>query len=449
MEMHLSEPSRLNRNFSTMGVIEAVSSYNNRQISQDESRIYDYFLNLVERESPDSLIDRFRRLFVEGTGSDNVQVNQAFYKVVTARTAESDFPHIVNRCCHILINRWQLNVRSNEAIITLIELFAHPPSPYGSMGSRSRVIQRLRQLVQRFVKTEQYGTLQRLATILAQQNISKEELFQAPLGTLIRRYPYLYEHCLLGDESTQEQQHTIQRIQSQHQRQFELDLSQYVLYQVRCAKAARQGKSQLETLRKRIQPATNPTLLSNYELAASVRHFTGKGSGGNTYRDLAQNFQAQASYGPRYGQFKRDLHQYLSESIDSSFGKKRFSQQLCNNLQNTFSDLDHQPLSDFLMVRTCGQLLNFLVVENSRKLNHVTFVDLVGNMGATATTGLLLKVVLLCTKVKPYLEKRLAILFDHYEGVTQESVMWLVQVLENWNIAFSTNLGNANLSLVV
>ena len=101
------------------------------------------------------------------------------------------------------------------------------------------------------------------------------------------------------------------------------------------------------------------------------------------------------------------------------------------------------------MVRTCGQLLNFLVVENSRKLNHFTFVDLVGNMGATATTGLLLKVVLLCTKVKPYLEKRLAILFDHYESATQESVMWLVQVLENLNIAFSTNFGSANLSLVV
>ncbi len=432
-----------------MGVIEAGNSYNNRQISQDESRIYDYFLHLVEREATDSLIDRFRRLFIEGSGSDNIQVNQAFYRVVTARTAEADFPHIVNRCCHILINRWQLNIRSNEAIVTLIELFDVPPSPYGASSTRSRVIQRLRQLVQRFVKTEQYGTLQRLATVLAQQNVSREDLFQAPLGTLIRRYPYLYEHCLLGDESTKEQQHTIQRLQSQHQQQFEVDLSQYVLYQVRCAKAARQGKAQLEALQQRIQPATNPTLLTNYELAASVRHFTGKVSGGNTYRDMAKGFHAQTSYGPRYGQFKRDLHQYLSESIDPSFGRKRFNQQLCNNLQNTFADLDHQPMSDFLMVRTCGQLLNFLVVENSRKLNHFTFVDLVGNMGATATTGLLLKVVLLCTKVKPYLEKRLAILFDHYESATQESVLWLVQVLENLNIAFSTNFGNANLSLVV
>jgi len=432
-----------------MGVTETSTGYNSRQISSEESRIYDYFLQLVEREPTDSLIDRFQRLFIEGNGSDNVQVNQAFYKVVTARTAEANFPHIINRCCHILINRWQLNIRSNEAIITLVDLFDRPPSAYGMTGTRSRLVQRLRQLVQKFVQTEQYGTLKRLATVLAEQNTSREERFQAPLGTLIRRYPYLYEHCLLGDESTLEQQHTIQRLQSQHQRQFELDLSQYVLYQVRCAKAARQGKAQLEALRQRMQPTTNPTLLTNYELAASVRHFTGKVSGGSTYRDLAKGFHVQTSYGPHYGQFKKDLHQYLSESIDSSYGKKRFNQQLCNNLQSTFKDFDHQPLSDFLMVRTCGQLLNFLVVENSRKLNHFTFVDLVGNVGATATTGLLLKVVLLCTKVKPYLEKRLAILFDHYEKATQESVLWLVQVLENLNIAFSTNFGNANLSLVI
>lgn len=432
-----------------MGVIEAGNGYNNRQITPEESRIYDYFLHLVDRESTDALIERFRRLFIEGNGSENVQVNQAFYKVVTSRAAEVDFPHIVNRCCHILINRWQLNIRSNDAIITLIHLFDSAPSPYGATGQRSRVIQRLRQLIKKFIATEQYGTLQRLATVLEQQVVSREELFKAPLGTLIRRYPYLYEHCLLGDESTQEQQHTIQRLQSQHQRQFEVDLSQYVLYQVRCAKAARQGKAQLEALQQRIQPATNPTLLTNYELAASVRHFTGKVNGGKTYRDLAKGFHAQASYRPLYGQFKQDLHQYLSESVDPAFAKQRFNQQLCNNLKSTFTDLDHQPLSDFLMVRTCGQLLNFLVVENSRKLNHFTFVDLVGNVGATATTGLLLKVVLLCTKVKPYLEKRLAILFSHYESTTQESVLWLVQVLENLNIAFSTNFGNANLSLVV
>lgn len=449
METHLSAQPRLKRKFSTMGVIEAGNGCNNRQITQEESRIYDYFLQLVEREPADALIERFRRLFIEGNGSDNVQVNQAFYKVVTARTAEANFPHIVNRCCHILINRWQLNIRSNEAIVKLIELFDGPSSSSGATGPRSRVIQRLRQLVQKFTHTEQYATLQRLATVLAKQNLSREEQFQAPLGNLIRRYPYLYEHCLLGEESTLEQQHTVQRLQSQHQRQFELDLSQYVLYQVRCARAARLGQEQLHALQQRIQPASNPTLLNNYELAASVRHFTGKVSNGNTYRDLAKGFHAQTSYGPRYGQFKRDLHQYLSESIDPSFGKKRFNQQLCNNLKGTFSDLDHQPLSDFLMVRTCGQLLNFLVVENSRNLNHFTFVDLVGNMGATATTGLLLKVVLLCTKVKPYLEKRLAILFDHYESATQESVLWLVQVLENLNIAFSTNFGSANLSLVI
>lgn len=432
-----------------MGVTEAGNSYNNRQISPEESLVYDYFLRLVDSESTEALIERFQRLFLEGKGCDSVAVNQAFYRIIMSRAAETDFIHVLNRCCHILINRWQLNIRSNEAIVSLIHLFDHLPSGQGLSGQRSRSIQRLRQLTEGFTDSEQYATLVRLANVLEQQAVSKEEQFNAPLGRIIRRYPYLYEHCLLADESTLEQQHTIQRLQAQHQRQFELDLSQYVLYQVRCARAARQGSEQLIALQKRIQPVSNPTLLDNYELAASVRHFTGKVENGNTYRDLAKGLRAQTSYGTSYGKFKRDLHQYLIASVDPGFGKRHFNQQLCNQLQNTFAELDHQPLNDFLMVRTCGQLMNMLVVENSRSLNHFTFIDLVGNMGPVSTTGLLLKVVLLCSKVKPYLEKRLAILFDHYESATQESVMWLVKVLENLNIAFSTNFGNATLSLVV
>lgn len=431
-----------------MGVLEASHSYNNRQISPEESQVYDYFLRLVDSEPTDALIERFQQFFLAGKGCDNGAVNQAFYRIITSRSAEVDFTHVVNRCCHILINRWQLSSRSNAAIVTLIRLFATLPCAYGTSGQQSRSIQRLRSLIQRFMESEQYATLMRLATVLEQQSLSQKAEFKSPLGNIICRYPYLYEHCLLADESTLEQQHTIQRLQAQHQRQFELDLSQYVLYQVRCARAARQGPEQLTALQKRIQPIRNPTLLGNHELAASVRHFTGKVEAGSTYRDLARGLKAHTACGSNYGQFKRDLHQYLTSSVDPSFGKRHFNQQLGNHLQNTFADLDHQSLNDFLIVRTCGQLLNFLVVENSRSLNHFTFIDLVGNVGATATTGLLLKVVLLCGKVKPHLEKRLALLFAHYEGAAQESVMWLVKVLENLNVAFSTNFGNANLSLV-
>jgi hypothetical protein len=56
--------------------------------------------------------------------------------------------------------------------------------------------------------------------------------------------------------------------------------------------------------------------------------------------------------------------------------------------------------------------------------------------------------VLLCRKVKPYLERRLSILFSHYEGYSRETVQWLVLALENVNVALSTNFGTVDLSFI-
>ena len=101
-----------------------------------------------------------------------------------------------------------------------------------------------------------------------------------------------------------------------------------------------------------------------------------------------------------------------------------------------------------LLLRTCSQLLNFLIVQSPTQPNHFVFVDMLSNLGAINTTSLLLKLVLLCRKVKPYLEKRFSILFNHYESHTQSSVQWLVMAMEHLNIALSTNFGSMNLALV-
>lgn len=431
-----------------MGVGTVESGYSSRQIVPQEQVLYDHFLDLVDLETPEQLLERFRALFLATARYKEGAIASAVDELLRSRTAQDEFIFVLNRCCHILINRWQLNTRSGKAIMDLIDLFeeASPSRSIGTAHGRSSL--RMRQVIRTFLESEQYLTLKRLRQVLEQQAVSREVVSVQPLGTYIRRYPYLYEHCLLGDESTLEQQHTIRRLQAQHQHQFELQLSQYVLNQVRCAQAARQGPEQLELVRQRMQIVANPTLLTNPDLAIAVRHFTGRVEAGKTYKDLAHGFVAHHR-SQTYGQFKHNLYDYLTSSIDSTYGKRRFNQQLSRQLEGSFPDLESKPLSDFLLVRTCGQLFNLLVVEGPNRLDHVTFVDLINNLGATLTTGLLLKLLLICSKVKPHLEKRLSVLFNHYEKATQDSVGWLVEVLENLNIAFSTNFGNANLSFLV
>ena len=115
--------------------------------------------------------------------------------------------------------------------------------------SRARSVRRLRDIVAQFSKTEQYLMLKRLIQVMAEES-GAETLSRQPLGTLIGRYPYLYEHCLLSEESPKEQQTHVRRMQRQAQKKVELDLSQYVNYRVRRSRLKREGRLERQRDRK-------------------------------------------------------------------------------------------------------------------------------------------------------------------------------------------------------
>lgn len=409
-----------------------------RHTTREEQQLYDHLLYCVQVELPHQLIERFQRLFLDGARYADPQIWLALEKVAMNKQAEQEFKFVLNRCCHILINRWQLQPQQQGAIPQLVALFENPPDP---MRVQSRGARRLRHLVQLFTETEQYVTLQRLSRVVSE---TTEVNSSKVVGSLIQRYPYLYEHCLLSEDSSYEHQQTVRQIQSRVQHRFEIDLSQYVTYQVRRAQALRSQSK--DTADRIIQPVKNPTLLSDRELAAALKQFVGKVHGSYTYRDVAQSFLTHSSQTTSYRVFKDELYEYLTSSIDPAFGKRQFNERLYNHLKSTLPICDSHRPTEFLMVRTCSQLLNFLVVESPQRPNHFIFVDLITNLGATLTIGLLLKIVLLCRKVKPYLEKRFAILFNHYESYTRDGVPWLVTSLENLNIALSVHFGAADLS---
>ena len=418
----------------------------NRSIDLEEQQLYDHLLNLVQAELPQQLIARFRALFIDGVGYPDVEVAVALDRIAASKAADQEFRFVLNRCCHILINRWQTRPQFQAAIPELVSLFETTSSRPITDYARSRSVRRVRELVKGFVESEQYLTLRRLAQVISQFNEMRSPQGSEPIGTLIRRYPYLYEHCLLSEGSSFEHQQTIRQLQAQAQRQYEVDLSHYVTYQVRRSQIARSSSPQ--TASRILQPVKNPTLLSDRELCLALKQFVGKSQGACTYRDSAQRFLTNSNQLQSFQSFKDDLYQYVTASIDPEYGKRRFNNQLYTHLQNTLPESNSQKLNDFLLVRTCSQLLNFLVVESNQNPHHFVFVDLVSNIGPTLTTGLLLKIVLICRKVKPYLEKRFSILFNHYEACAHDGVQWLVQAMENLNVALSTNFSTIDLSFI-
>ena len=416
-------------------------AYPSRSISPQEQALYGHLLAYAEYETPEHLIERFQALFIDGVGYSDPSIAAALDQIIADRDIEDYFHFILNRCCHILINRWQSNPQLQYAVPLLIDLFETPPGHNVREYSRSRQVRHLRQVVQQFTQTEQYLTLKRLARLIDSDYTQNSE--DRPLGNLIQRYPYLYEYCLVSEDSPEAHHQNIRRMQAQAQQKFEVDLSHYVTYRVRQARLKRthSGSDALQ----RLKPVKNPTLLSDRELVNSLNQFSSKVCQGRSYRDAAQHF-LECNRSIKFGDFKRELYDYLGVSIDPVYGRRKFNKLLAYQLEHTLPQNNDQPINDFLMIRTCSQLLNFLVLESSTQPQHFVFIDLINNLGPLSTTGLLIKIILLCRTVKPYLEKRFSTLFNHYETATQNNVKWLVQMFENFNVAISMTFGSTDIS---
>ncbi|BAQ64704.1 hypothetical protein GM3709_1469 [Geminocystis sp. NIES-3709] len=394
------------------------------------------------------MLDRFRYLFIQARNYDNPQILEVLAKIIRNKNASTTFPAILNRCCHILLNRWQLHPKTQGYVVEFVELFDLLPSGMGR-GYGQSYSSRMNQLVREFLQTDYYKQLKRLATIVSESHNKKTNpgKKEEVVGNLITRYPYLYDHCLLGADSSTEQQETVYKVKTELEKQFESKLSKFVTYQIRVAQAGRAKMEELNNDRL-IKPVTNPTLLSDRDLGKSLKHYVGKVENGYSYQELSRSFLTHTNDTRNYQLFKDDLYEYIVQSVDGKYGKNSFNKRLYDKLQELYPKYHNSKPDEFLKMRTYSQLFNYLIVDSPQNPSHLVFMDMISNMGTTKTIGLLLKLVLLCSKVKPYLEKRFSILFNHYESFTRQGAGWLVRSLEKVNVAFSVNFGNLDMSFL-
>jgi hypothetical protein len=406
-----------------------------------EQIIYEHFLHVVRTESPEQVLARFRSLFIEGVNYTDSRIWATIESLAFDKTAEQNFPLIINRCCYILVNHWQMQVSGHPPVADLVEMLANL---HDVRMTYSRVVRRLRQLLHLYLQGDDYIKLKRLNAVLNGDTVGKRDSFgDQPLGRLITRYPYLYTHSLISEERTAENVETIKRVQRNLRQQQETNLSHYLTYQVRRSRIKAQlGREAADNL-----PAVaNPTLLSTKELGMAFGQFAGKAEGNATYQDLSSGFVAHLQMQPIVKTFKGDLYDYIVSGVDLSYGKRSFNDRLYKIIYNISPDRDYQRLDEIALLRTCTHVLNHLVVESQSSPQHFIFMDMISNLGSVFTTGLLLKIVLICQKVKPLLESRLSILFNHYESSQCKGVPWLVKSLENWNVAGAIHFGKIDAS---
>ncbi len=403
--------------------------------SPEEELIYNTIHQWVQREAPTSVLERFRELFTE-LKCGNPTVVGTLEGLILRPEASQRFRFILNRSCYILVNQWQNQSQHKWAIGHLVDILATPTPLRG--GDRGKTVGTLRRLFQAFQGTDLYL---RLCQTVALLEATEEPAEDQPLACLLRRYPYLYEAQLAGAEDRQqfqEQLEIVHNLQTQVQQQFEHHLGRYVTYEYRRSLGSA----------KNLEPVKNPTMLNNQELFVAFKLFGAKVDNGLTYQERAEQFLRDNPEGQNYGLYKRNLADYLIVAMPPSADRDTFERKLRQFMDELFPQFDDQAVNDFLMTRTCSRLLNFLVIENKKDANHKTFVDLICQLGPTKMVGLLLKIVLICKKVKGYLERLICLLFNHYADQAQGQVRWLIKILENVKLAFSLHFGLVDLRFI-
>ena len=408
--------------------------------SGTEQIIYEHLLHVVKVESPERVLERFRSLFIDGIGYTDGRIWSTLESLAMDKSAEECFPLVINRCCYILINQWQMQPSGQEPIAKLIDLLEHLQD---TRMSYSKLVRRLRQLLKCYLNGEDYLKLKRLNIVLTATTATKAAIDDRPLGKLITRYPYLYEHSLVSEERTFENVETIKRVQRNLRQEHELNLSKYLTYQVRRSRLKAQFG--LEAANN-LPLVANPTLLSTRELGTAFGQFAGKAEGDSSYQDLSRSFISRIDQQPRMKVFKQDLFEYIVSGIGSDYGKRSFNDRLFKTMDNILPDRDRHRLDEITLLRTCTHILNYLVVESPDRPQHFVYMDMVSNLGAVFTTGLLLKIVLICQKARPLLESRLSILFNHYESSNCSGIPWFIRSLETWNVAGAIHFGKIDSS---
>jgi len=423
-----------------------MSGYSYQHFQCDKELLYTHLLNLRKLERPDQLLDRLHYLFIEGKDYPDPDVLVALNRIVLSKWAEQEFSLILNRCCYILMNYWWSYLGHEATAIDLVELFRTSPSTPANFTAT----QRLRELVKLFNHSEQYTELkQRVDASEVAHPLENDK--NQPIKSLVPRYPYLYPHCLMDWDSSDLGHQVIGQLQAKKEQQFEQDLHRYTTHLLRRSHATQPKES---------SAFSNPTLLSSQQLELSIRNFAGKAEGSKTYRELAQQFVSSSRQAPSYRAVKQQMYEYLTASIKHSncpdYGNHHFNRWLVDRLEAILPQNDTLRPNSFLMVQTCGQLIDCLIASPKQQpKHHGVFVDLTTNMGATFTIGLVLKIILLCREaksnllaVKSYLAKRFAIVLKHYETKVRGETEWLVECLENLMVAFSIHFGQADFSWV-
>jgi hypothetical protein len=378
---------------------------------QAQEAIYEFLIQNVKKSSPETVLQEFKRLFIE---HDDALVSDAVasvYEIVIAGD-EATFQATIKRCCYIVVNNWTIS-RRQEYIPQLVESLS---SSTNKQYFLSPTINRLKSWVNNFVNSSDYQELK----LFAAKNSVK--------SSLSARYS---SHLLVAQAANLKnpiEQREAARSQAQQLKfRYKFDLVMYI------------AGLQNNTTNKQF---SNPTGIKDQVLRL-LKTIVAKRDP-SSYAIIAKIF-LEENQNVKCKDFKKNLQRHLINSVENREVANILKQKLLVGVESLETKYDEKALTDRLLLKICSQLINYLTTENQSKPSQ-SFILLISQGHYLTLVILLVKIVLLCRDTRTHLEIRIADLIKYYENHPQESKV-MINFLEIYNLMFAIYADNVQIKL--
>ena len=435
-------------------MINDINGSIHQSIDREANVIYEH-LRQRANESPSDVIREFRNLLLLSKKISS-RVSNALESVLFSNR-QQQFNTVLNNCCWIIIDCSIDNRRSMSYIFQLLDTFDLVAQTYSYNRQRKQLVQSIKD----YQQSELYFQIRAAIAIIKPKDITRLDLItllsarisdttsshinKEHIDIYLPRYPYLYHNFIPKSIQTKHITTLIERLQKKRQKEFEILLSKYIVYRFRLKQLERIEPSFKEA-NKTITKVDNPSLLSYKASSAAFKQYLSRVNG-YSILEKARIFIEENESRTSYQIFKQDLCQFITANITPTNNTFKFKNRLESKLEEMLTESNNEPLNKALMVQTCRQLLSILIIDRSKSSDSLNFKELIVNLGATQTTLILTKIVLICPELKIDLEKKIFSLAACYQQQKAREISWLIKALEHLTISFSICFGNIDTSI--
>lgn len=385
----------------------------NLSLPQAQEIICCFFLEEVKASTPESVLEKFKYLFIEPTPAVN-SIPRYALEHIASLDQEKTFINTFKRSIYILVNNWTAT-RQQQSIQELVRLLSVSLDAHKASYI---TLKRLKLWRSNFVHSQDYKELKIFISKFDHEHWSD------------RYSSYLLVEQSVDATKPRPQREAARTRSEQLKEQFKFELA---MYTARCPLTPCEQTT-----------APNPTILGD-EVVDLIQQILQK-RGSFSYASLAKIFLSQTQQ-LCYSDFKQSLLNYLLFSLDQPSLSNTIKTQLAKQLEFLYETYQENPLDNHLLLRTCNRVIDYLTTTNHKKPSAL-FILLATQDNALTLAILLLKIVLLCPSTYTHLECCIAKLIQHYESLAESDCKWLIRFLEVLKVTLTIYTDNVQFNLV-